>query len=296
MDRGLEKLHRHRGIHRAIDFSATPMFPGVFKDRAWRPFQWIISDFALVDAIESGLVKVPRTPTDDNTGEAIPKYRNLWQHIKDTLPKRTEADDDSHPLTDYLAEADGPLKQLAGAWEETYQEWQKAGRSVPPAMIVICHDTTVARLLERHIAELGEASPLLVNQQGVPPVTVRIDSEVLEKAEAGEGGAAEELRELVSTVGKPGQPGEKVRALSVWPCSPKGGTPGTSPTSLGSGPSPPNCSASRWSDAACGDPTMATCHRRSTWTSTGCRSSCCRWPRPRGTHHRRRPTTRPSTR
>ena len=210
---GLEKVHRHRGIHRAIDFSATPMFPGVFKDRAWRPFPWIISDFALVDAIESGLVKVPRTPTDDNTGEAIPKYRNLWQHIKDTLPKRTEADDDSHPLTDYLAEADGPLKQLAGAWEETYQEWQKAGRSVPPAMIVICHDTTVARLLERHIAELGEASPLLVNQQGVPPVTVRIDSKVLEKAEAGEGGAAEELRELVSTVGKPGQPGEKVRAL-----------------------------------------------------------------------------------
>lgn len=211
---GLERIDRHRKILRAIDCSATPMYPGVFKDRAWTPFEWIVSDFALVDAIESGLVKIPRTPTDDNTGEAIPKYRNLWQHIKETLPKRTEADDDSHPLTDYLAEADGPLKQLAGAWEEVRDEWEKAGRATPPVMIVICHDTTVARMLERHIAELGEASPLLVNPPDGPAYTVRIDSDALAKAEAGEDNAkAEDIRELVATVGKPGQPGEQVRCL-----------------------------------------------------------------------------------
>lgn len=210
---GLERINRHRGIQRAIDFSATPMFPGVFKDRAWTPFPWVVCDFALVDAIESGLVKIPRTPTDDNTGQAIPKYRNLWEHIKNSLPKRAEADDDSHPLTDYLAEADGPLKQLAGAWEETYQEWQRSGKKTPPVFIVICHDTTVAQLLERHIAELGEASPHLVNPKDGSPVTVRIDSKVLEKAEAGEGGSGEQLRELVATVGKEGEPGEQVRAL-----------------------------------------------------------------------------------
>jgi type III restriction enzyme len=190
------------------------MYPGSFKDRAWTPFEWIVSDFALVDAIESGLVKIPRTPTDDNTGEAVPKYRNLWEHIKATLPKRSEADDDTHPLTDYLAEADGPLKQLAGAWEESFLEWQKAGREVPPVMIAICHDTTVARLLERHIAELGEASPLLVNPKNGPAVTVRIDSDALQKAESGEGNAsAEQIRALVATVGKPGQPGGLVRCL-----------------------------------------------------------------------------------
>jgi type III restriction enzyme len=211
---GLERVHRHRGVLRAIDSSATPMYPGSFKDRAWTPFEWIVSDFALVDAIESGLVKIPRTPTDDNTGEAVPKYRNLWEHIKATLPKRSEADDDTHPLTDYLAEADGPLKQLAGAWEESFLEWQKAGREVPPVMIAICHDTTVARLLERHIAELGEASPLLVNPKNGPAVTVRIDSDALQKAESGEGNAsAEQIRALVATVGKPGQPGGLVRCL-----------------------------------------------------------------------------------
>jgi len=211
---GLDRIHRHREILRTVDCSATPMYPSAFKDRAWTPFEWVVSDFALVDAIESGLVKIPRTPTDDNTGEAVPKYRNLWQHIKETLPKRAEADSDSHPLTDYLAEADGPLKQLAGAWEETFTSWQEAGRKVPPVLITICHDTTVARLLERHIAELGEASPLLVNPKDGAAVTVRIDSKALVEAEAGEGNtSSEQTRELVATVGKPGKPGEQIRCL-----------------------------------------------------------------------------------
>jgi type III restriction enzyme len=211
---GLERIHRHREVLRAIDLSATPMYPGIFKKRAWAPFEWIISDFALVDAIESGLVKIPRTPTDDDAGQAVPKYRNLWQHISTSLPKRSQAEDESHPLTDYLAEADGPLKQLAAAWEATYAEWEEVGRRVPPVMIVIAYDTTVARLLEKHIADLGEASSDLANPKNGPRVTVRIDSDALAKAETGKGNrAAETIRQIVATVGKPGKPGEQVRCL-----------------------------------------------------------------------------------
>lgn len=211
---GLERIHRHRGIVEAIDSSATPMYLGVFGDKAWTPFEWVVSDFALVDAVEAGLVKIPRTPTDDNSGRAIPKYVNLWEHIKDTLPKRRESESDRHPLVDYLAEADGPLKQLAGAWEETFYSWSAVGREVPPVLVIVCHDTAVARLLERHIAELGEASPLLVNEENGSRVTVRIDTEKLEKAEAGEGNvSAEQIRELVATVGKMGEAGEQVRCL-----------------------------------------------------------------------------------
>ena len=211
---GLEKIAKARDVLRAIDFSATPMYSGLFKSKAWMPFEWIISDFALVDAIESGLVKIPRTPTDDNADEAIPKYRNLWQYIKDSLPKRNQSESQAHPMMDYLAEADGPLKQLAGAWEETFQSWEESGRTIPPVMIVICHDTSVARLLEKHIAELGEASPMLVNRKGQPPVTVRIDSDALAKAETGmEGADTDQVRELVATVGKLGKPGEQIRCL-----------------------------------------------------------------------------------
>jgi type III restriction enzyme len=211
---GLERVHRHRGIMRAMDLSATPMYPASFKDRAWTAFEWIVSDFALVDAIESGLVKIPRTPTDDDAGQAVARYRNLWEHIRTTLPRRSQAGDDSHPLTDYLAEADGPLKQLAAAWEATHVAWEEVGRLVPPVMIVIAHDTTVARLLEKHIAEVGEASPALVNPKNGPRVTVRIDSDALAKAEAGMGnGTAEATRQIVASVGKPGKPGEQVRCL-----------------------------------------------------------------------------------
>lgn len=214
---GLAKIHRAKGILRCHDLSATPMYPSLAGPKAWAPFEWVVSDFALVDAIESGLVKIPRVPTDDNTGRSAPKYRNLWAHISGSLPKRGQEDAGDHPLIDYLAEADGPLKQLAGEWAETYDTWRSAGRTIPPSMIVICHNTTMARLLERHIAELGEASPLLVNTEVEPHNTVRIDSTVLAAAESkdeiGKLDAAEELRQLVATVGKEGKPGEQVRCL-----------------------------------------------------------------------------------
>jgi type III restriction enzyme len=216
--RGLKRIHRDREVLRAIDFSATPMYPGAAGAKAWRPFEWIVSDFALVDAIESGLVKVPRVPTDDNAGRAVPKYRNLWQYVKNVLPRRTDdKTSTAHPLTDYLTEVDGPLKQLSGEWEKTLRRWNAAGRRIPPAMIVVCNDTMMAELLEKHIAEFGEAGPELENRQD-RTLTVRIDSRLLEQAELRETtetaqDAAERLRQVVSTVGREGQPGEQVRCL-----------------------------------------------------------------------------------
>lgn len=215
---GLDKVQHDREILRCIDFSATPMYPGHFKDKAWKPFEWIVSDFALVDAIESGLVKIPRIPTDDNAGRAVPKYRNLWVHIQDKLPKRAaESQEESHPLTSYLAEADGPLKQMANEWEETFERWRKTGKQVPPVMIVVCNETKMAALLEKHIAQMGEASPLLVNKGNETP-TIRIDSAILADAESRDeaetaSDQAERLRKVVSTVGKDGEPGEQVRCL-----------------------------------------------------------------------------------
>lgn len=216
---GLDRIHRARGLLRCIDYSATPMYPGVAgKDRAFRPFEWIVCDFALVDAIESGLVKVPRVPTDDNAGTAVPKYRNLWKHIKSVLPKRTDEPGAQHPLTDYLAHADGPLKNLAAAWEATFEQWHDAGRTVPPVMIIVCNDTRMAEMLERHIAKLAEAGRHLVNIDGEPDRTIRIDTKLLNDAEQRDDGesasdAAERLRTVIATVGREGEPGEKIRCV-----------------------------------------------------------------------------------
>jgi type III restriction enzyme len=215
---GLARVHRDREIRQCIDFSATPMYvPGSGHD-PWTPFEWIVSDFALVDAIESGLVKIPRVPTDDNAGAAIPKYRNLWEHIKTALPRAKDEPDVGNPLVDYLTQVDGPLKQLAGEWHETFHRWQETERVVPPVMILICNDIKMAEVLEAHVGKLGQAGPELQNPLNGPARTVRIDSRLLADAESRDeletaADAAERLRAVVATVGKVGEPGEGVRCL-----------------------------------------------------------------------------------
>ncbi len=214
---GLERVHHDREILRCVDLSATPMYvPGSGHD-PWKPFEWIVSDFALVDAIEAGLVKVPRIPVDDNAGAAVPKYRNLWTHIKANLPKRADDPDAGHPLTDYLTQVDGPLKQLAGEWQETFERWQAAGRTVPPVMIVICNDTKMAEILDVHIGRKGEAGPGLLNSPTATR-TLRIDSKLLADAEKRDDGesatdAETRLRRIVATVGKEGEAGAEIRCL-----------------------------------------------------------------------------------
>lgn len=49
------------------------------------PFPWLVSDFGLVDAIESGIVKIPRIPVSDTTGRPEPKYFALWKYIMENL-------------------------------------------------------------------------------------------------------------------------------------------------------------------------------------------------------------------
>ena len=57
---GLDRINRACGILRAYDFSATPFAPSGKKSTEEALFGWIVSDFGLNDAIESGLVKTPR--------------------------------------------------------------------------------------------------------------------------------------------------------------------------------------------------------------------------------------------
>lgn len=220
---GLERIHRTRGLLCALDFSATPMYPGaVGGEKAWTPFEWVVSDFGLVDAIESGLVKIPRIPTDDDASFAVPKYRNLWEHIKQVAPKRgDDPEDEGTPIYDYLTEVDGPLQQLAGQWVATLKAWGEVPASefsgIPPVLIIVCNEIKLAQVLEAYIAEKGRAGPWFKNRDGEQN-TIRIDSKLLDDAESREEGesskdAAERLREIVATVGKPGKPGAGVRCL-----------------------------------------------------------------------------------
>ena len=63
---GLESVERRLGLARVFDLSATPFFLRGSGYREGTLFHWTMSDFSLMDAIESGIVKLPRVPVADN--------------------------------------------------------------------------------------------------------------------------------------------------------------------------------------------------------------------------------------
>ena len=60
---GLEAVQRKLGLQRVIDLSATPFFLQGSGYREGTLFPWTMCDFSLMDAIECGIVKLPRYPT-----------------------------------------------------------------------------------------------------------------------------------------------------------------------------------------------------------------------------------------
>jgi type III restriction enzyme len=210
---GLEKIHAARGINFCADFSATPFYIRGSGYPEGEPFPWIVSDFGLVDAIESGIVKIPRVPVDDNTGTLIPTYFRLWEAINQALPisERQTARRRARPES-VLQKAEGALATLASEWKKTFEEFQRAASPVPPVMIVVCDNTDLAKLVHEHIAR-GNILRELENNERNGEVTFRIDTKLLTEAEAALEGetkaeVSERLRKVVDTIGKTEWEGE----------------------------------------------------------------------------------------
>ena len=86
---GLEAVNRRLGLQRVMDLSATPFFLRGSGYAEGTLFPWTMSDFSLMDAIECGIVKLPRVPVADNIpGGETPMFRNLWEHIRGDMPKK----------------------------------------------------------------------------------------------------------------------------------------------------------------------------------------------------------------
>ncbi len=214
---GLDRINAARGISVCLDFSATPFYIGGSGHEEGEVFPWIVCDFGLVDAIECGIVKVPRVPVDDNSGQPIPRYFALWQSIMSRLPTQERQTTKRRAKPEgVLREAEDALVTLASEWKRTFEEFRKANMPIPPAMIVVCDNTDVSKLVAEHMQN-GRVFPELANTNG-GEVTLRIDSKLLDEAESAVEGqtkqqAAEILRQKVATVGKEGQPGEQVRCV-----------------------------------------------------------------------------------
>jgi len=230
---GLDMIHKARQINTVIDLSATPFYIQGSGHPEGTPFPWIVSDFGLVDAIESGIVKIPQVPVDSNSGRPQPEYFTLWQWINERLPPKERSTAARKPKPEaIIREADGALRQIAGQWKEKFEEFQENGSEIPPVMIVVCDNTDIAELMHEYISgekweeykdEKGKKQkrkiygkgaifPDLLSNTAEKENTVRIDSRLLNESDEGNT-FSEALRKKISTVGKLGEPGQDVRCV-----------------------------------------------------------------------------------
>ncbi|QGU32978.1 BPTD_3080 family restriction endonuclease [Thermochromatium tepidum] len=235
---GLDRLHHSRGILTCYDFSATPFTPSGKKSSEEALFGWIVSDFGLNDAIESGLVKTPRVVVRDDAVPDARTYKSRLYHIyndpdvKDDLNRKATPEE---PLPDLVLNA---YYLLGYDWREAWKAWQAAGLRTPPVMITVCNRTETAA----RVKHAFDSRRIHIDELCDPERILHIDSKVLDEAEAqdepaapvvdvadeneqeGENDApverkltkaeqAERLRQTVDTVGKAGQPGEKIQKV-----------------------------------------------------------------------------------
>jgi type III restriction enzyme len=178
---GLDRIHRSRGILACHDLSATPFAPTGRQSTEEMLFGWIVSDFGLADAIESGLVKTPRVVVRDD-GRLAPDYKSRLYHIyndpdvKDDLNRKAEP---YEPLPDLVTNG---YYLLGKDWLETAARWREQGQPTPPVMITVANRTETAA----RVKFAFDRGKIQIDELARPDRTLHIDSKVLEMAEAQE--------------------------------------------------------------------------------------------------------------
>ena len=227
---GLDRIHRACGILNCYDFSATPFTPGGNRSRDESLFGWVISDFALNDAIESGLVKTPRVVIHDDALPDVRTYKSRLYHIynnpdvRDDLNRKRAKQEE--PLPDLVMNG---YYLLGYDWRKTANNWANLpGNTTPPVMITVANRTETAA----RIKYAFDRKKIQIEELCDPERILHIDSNVLRKAESSEEPItkldssldnakpnkahtskeqAEFLRQQVDTVGQIGKPGELIQ-------------------------------------------------------------------------------------
>ena len=214
---GIEAVQAKLGTRAIYDLSATPFFLRGSGYSEGTLFPWVVSDFSLIDAIEAGVVKVPRVPvSDDSMTGATPTYRDLWLRIREDLPKKGRKTDALSGEPKLPAELQGALHSLYSNYEKYYRQWQQnpaaqAAAMTPPVFIVVCNNTNVSKLVFDYVS--GYERPLPDNSGTIVvpgaldifsnehngtwsarPNTILVDSQQLESGE----GMSDDFKKIAS--------------------------------------------------------------------------------------------------
>lgn len=216
---GLDRIHKLRGINACIDLSATPYYLGRVGQDTNRPFPWVVSDFSLTDAIESGLVKIPQLAVRDTTGALVPGYFNVWKWILPQLTPAERGGKKGSPKPEAILKyANTPMAMLAGLWDQVRAEWeQHKDDPRPPVFIVVCKNTAIAKVVFDWLAH--NQPPAAVPKHHIAAFlntderinTIRVDSKVVHETDTGhaKNDEAQWMRFTLDTVGKTAWPADR---------------------------------------------------------------------------------------
>jgi type III restriction enzyme len=210
---GLDRIHKLRGINACIDLSATPYYLGAVGRDAGRPFPWVVSDFGLIDAIESGLVKVPQLAVRDPTGAEKPAYFNIWEWIKPKLTTAERGGRKANPKPEAILKyANHPIAMLGGLWERSREDLERRRGTDPrpPVFILVCRNTQLAKVVYEWLAD--DRCPADIPSAGIEGFrnrdgqanTIRVDSKVVHETDTGQAKTDEGrwMRFTLDTVGR----------------------------------------------------------------------------------------------
>lgn len=211
---GLDRIHKYRGINLCVDLSATPYYLKSSQQDSNKPFEWVVSDFSLMDAIESGLVKIPQLPVRDTTGSEVTDlaYFNIWKWIMQKMNATEKGKKGANPKPEaVLKYAQHPITILGGQWEELRQEWaENPDDPRTPVFIIACKDTKIAKTIYEWIAEdtkpgyLPSCKLLTLRNTETETNTIRVDTKVVKEVESGNTKSDESkwMRFTLDTIGK----------------------------------------------------------------------------------------------
>jgi type III restriction enzyme len=194
----LERIGKAARVSLVLDLSATPWYGSGSPKPEGTLFEWLVSDFSVYDAFESGLVKVVRLPDPDEHGRV---YLDLWDLVKGAKTKE-----------EYLRACKGAIASIYSSWRKDYDEWASTlefARGPTPVLLCVADSAQRAAWLFEHLTREYELLRNPDDDDRSRWVTIQVDSKVFDADKGNEA----VLREMVNTVGVKGKLGEHVRCI-----------------------------------------------------------------------------------